>query len=284
MITALVVLSALLHATWNGLLRLEADKDRSMVIATVVAALFAFAVAGVRWGLGEPPFSSWAGVGFAVAAGVFEATYFAALAAAMARGTLGTVYTVSRGGAVVLVWPLSIALFAEVATLGASLGTGLVLIGLVLTGLARRGGGRHDQPGAVRWALACALAIAGYHLGYKAALREGIQPSACFAVALGVAAAINVARMAMRAGELGAMRALVGQRWPRLVVIGAICAGSFLLLMEALAVGGSGFVLTLRNTSVLFALGLSWWIGERPSRRELAGAALVALGAAVMAW
>lgn len=282
MITALVLLSALLHATWNALLRLETAKDRSMVIATVFAAMFAVAVTGLRWALGEPPISSWAGLGFAVMAGVFEATYFATLAAAMTRGTLGTVYTVSRGGAVLVVWPLSIALFAELATVGSTLGTALVLIGLVLTGLASRGGGR-DQRGAVRWALACALSIAGYHLGYKAALREGINPSACFAVALGVAAAINVARMAQTAGELGAMRALVGRRWPRLVVMGAICAGSFLLLMEALAVGGSGFVLTLRNTSVLFAVGLAWWIGERPSRYELAGAALVAVGAAVMA-
>jgi drug/metabolite transporter (DMT)-like permease len=39
----------------------------------------------------------------------------------------------------------------------------------------------------------------------------------------------------------------------------------------------------LRNTSVLFACGLSWWIGERPGRLEALGAVLVAAGAAVMA-
>lgn len=281
MTVALVLLSALLHATWNALLRLEADKDRSMVAATVFAAGFAIAVTGVRWALGEPPFSSLAGFEFAAAGGVFEAIYFATLAAAMARGTLGTVYTVSRGGAVLVVWPLSIAMFGELATAGSMIGSAAVLAGLALSGLGKaRATGGHGGS-AVGWALACAAAIAGYHLCYKAALREGINPSACFAVALTVAAGLNVARLGRElSGELGQV---VRARWPRLVGIGAVCAGSFLLLMEALAVGGSGFVLTLRNTSILFAVGLAWWIGEPPSRRELVGAAVVAVGVAVMA-
>jgi drug/metabolite transporter (DMT)-like permease len=76
---------------------------------------------------------------------------------------------------------------------------------------------------------------------------------------------------------------LIRRRWPRLLVIGLGCGGSFLILMEALAIGGSGYVLTLRNTSVLFAAAMASVIGERPGRTEVAGAALVAAGAALMA-
>ena len=47
----------------------------------------------------------------------------------MERGRLGVVYTVSRGGAVLAVWPLSIALFAEVATVPSLAGSVLVLAG-----------------------------------------------------------------------------------------------------------------------------------------------------------
>jgi drug/metabolite transporter (DMT)-like permease len=278
---ALVLLSAFLHALWNALLRLETAKDRSLVAATIFATAFAAVVAGARWGLGEVPFTSIRGLGFAVVAGVCEASYFATLAAAMERGNLGTVYTISRGGAVLVVWPLSALLFAEVATLSSTMGSGLVLAGLVLCGLGARGGARGSQRGAVGWAVACAVSIAGYHLGYKASLQDGANPSACFALALGVSAALNVARLGRPARrELGAV---IRSRWPRLVVMGLVCAGSFLLLMEALVVGGSGFVLTLRNTSVLFSVGMARWIGERPTWRELAGAALVAAGAAVMA-
>jgi uncharacterized membrane protein len=97
-----------------------------------------------------------------------------------------------------------------------------------------------------------------------------------------VSAAINGARLGS-AGGRGAIGALVRRRWPRLVVIGVTCSGSFLLLMEALARGGSGYVLTLRNTSVLFALTMASRIGERPRRAEVVGAALVAAGATLMA-
>jgi uncharacterized membrane protein len=290
MIVALVLLSAFLHALWNAWLRLESDKDRALMAAVVVATLFAAAVAGVRWELGAAPFASLGGIGFTVLAGVMEAAYFATLAKAMGLGRLGVVYTISRGGAVLVVWPLSIALFGELATATALAGSAVVVGGLALSGLgARRGGagaggaGGGDRRGAVGWAVACAMSIAGYHLAYTAALREAVNPSACFALSLGVSAAINGVRLggAGRGGE--GIRALVRRRWPWLMVMGLVCGGSFLILMEALARGGAGYVLTLRNTSVLFAVGMAWRIGERPRRAEVAGAALVAAGATLMA-
>ncbi len=64
--------------------------------------------------------------------------------------------------------------------------------------------------------------------------------------------------------------------------MGLLCGSSFLVLIEALAGGGAGFVLTLRNTSVLFATGLAWVIGERPAIPHALGAGLVAAGAIAM--
>jgi len=152
-IIAFVLLSALLHATWNALLRLEKIKDQSLVAAIVVATLFAAAIAAVRWQLGEVPFASWSGVKFTVLAGVCEAMYFATLARAMELGKLGVVYTISRGGAVLAVWPLSIALFGEVATATALAGSAVVVGGLALSGLggSRRGAGGTAVAGGARW-------------------------------------------------------------------------------------------------------------------------------------
>jgi drug/metabolite transporter (DMT)-like permease len=281
-IVAFVLLSALLHATWNALLRLEKTKDQSLVVAIVIATTFAAGIAAVRWWLGEVPFAAWSGVGYTVLAGVFEATYFATLARAMELGKLGVVYTISRGGAVLAVWPLSIALFGEVATGPAMAGSALVLAGLALSGFGAGGDKRGNQPGAVAWASACAMSIAGYHLAYKAALLHGANTSACFALSLGTSATINIVRMGAT-GNAG-IGALVRGRWPRLLMMGLVCGSSFLILMEALARGGSGFVLTLRNTSVLFAIGLARMIGDRPRPFELVGAAAVAAGAALIAW
>jgi uncharacterized membrane protein len=280
-IIALVLVSAFLHALWNALLRLEPEKDRALAVAVTVATLFAAVVAGVRWALGSVPFASLTGLGFTLLAGVMEAIYFVTLARAMELGKLGVVYTVSRGGAVLVVWPVSIALFAEAATLPAMVGSAVVLVGLALSGLGARRDGRGNGAGAVTWAVACAASIAGYHLAYKAALREAVNPSACFALSLGISAALNLTRLG--SGGRQGLRALIRRRWPRLLVIGLGCGGSFLILMEALAIGGSGYVLTLRNTSVLFAAAMASVIGERPGRTEVAGAALVAAGAALMA-
>ena len=102
-----------------------------------------------------------------------------------------------------------------------------------------------------------------------------------FALALGLATAINIVRLG-RDGRAVAFD-ILRTRTARVVLMGATCGGSFLILLEALSQGGAGFVLTLRNTSVLFALGLAWAIGERPRLAPALGAALVAAGAIAMA-
>jgi drug/metabolite transporter (DMT)-like permease len=281
LIVPLVLISALFHALWNALLRVEPDKDRGLVGAVTVGTLLAAVIAVVRWTLGDVPFATWASVGYTVAAGAFEAVYFATLTRALERGRLGPVYTVSRGGAVLVVWPLSIVLFGELATWWSSTGSVVVLLGLALSGLGahtsdRGGKGRSG----VAWAAACAGSIAGYHLAYKAALLSGGSPSATFAVSLGLATLIGIVRLG--AIGRGVLVASLRTRGLRIALMGIVCGGSFLILMEALARGGSGFVLTLRNTSVLFAAGLAYTIGERPARAELLGAALVAAGAVLM--
>ena len=294
MIVALVLVSAFLHALWNALLRLEPDKDRGLVAAVVVATIVAAAVAAGRALAGEVLFATAPALAWSLAAGVLEWVYFASLARALGQGPLGPVYTVSRGGAIVVAWPLSIAFFAERFAVASAVGSAIVLAGLALASTSRddrtfdrssatlRVAARPGEAGpfdrrALAWSAACALAIAGYHLSYKAALAAGGNPSAVFAVALAVASAINVTRAR---GTFAYAR----PRWRRIAVMGLVCGGSFLILLEGLAAGGAGFVLTLRNTSVLFATALAFAIGDKPRRVQVVGSVAVAAGAVVMAW
>jgi drug/metabolite transporter (DMT)-like permease len=69
-----------------------------------------------------------------------------------------------------------------------------------------------------------------------------------------------------------------------LLVAGLLCTGSFLLFLLALVRGGAGAAGTLRNVAIVFALGFAWVLGERPGRRQLAGTAVVLVGAALLAW
>ena len=276
-----VIASALLHALWNALLRLERDKDRTLVTAVSIATLLALIVAGIRWAFGTVPFATLESAAWTVGAGVLEFLYFASLAKALDRGPLGAVYTITRGGAILVVWPVSITIFGEPLTIMSAVGSLVVLGGLALSSIGA-GTTRQTRSAALAWAAFCAVAIAGYHLAYKGALAAGGSPSAVFAIALGVATTINIVRLGMEG------RVVVGNllrtRLPRVLLMGVICGGSFLILMEALVAGGAGYVLTLRNTSVLFAVLFAFMIGERPRRPEIAGAAFVALGAVLMAW
>src|SRR4051812_35191424 len=134
MIVALVLLSAFLHAAWNALLKREPDKDRTLIAAVAVATLFAGAVATLRALVsGTAPFPGGAAFGWSLLAGAFEQVYFVSLARGLQRGPLGPVYTISRGGAVVLVYPLSVLFFAEPLSPQSVAGSAVVLAGLVVS-------------------------------------------------------------------------------------------------------------------------------------------------------
>lgn len=274
MVVALVLVSAFLHALWNALLRRERDKDRALVVAVAVAAALSAAVTGASALASDAPVLPTAGaLAWSLISGVAELGYFYSLSRALDRGPLGSVYTVSRGGAILVAWPLSVALYGEPLAARSVAGSALVLVGV-----ACAGGGLALPRAALAWSIACAVAIAGYHLTYKAALAAGGSPQAVFAISLGLATLINIVRL----GDAG-RRAAIGLASWRIALIGAILAASFLLLLDALTSGGTAVVLTTRNTSVLFALGLAALIGERPRPAQVAGAILVGAGALMMA-
>jgi drug/metabolite transporter (DMT)-like permease len=124
----------------------------------------------------------------------------------------------------------------------------------------------------VTWAIVCAGFIAGDHLCYTCALSTGAKPSAVFASGLVVALPASVASLGWSGWAAAALRAS-----PAVVAVaGLLCTASLLAFLSALALGGAGAAVTLRNTSVLFALLLAWGIGERPGRRQVAGTVGVA--------
>ena len=273
---AVILLSALLHAGWNAMVRVEVDKDRAVVIAIACGTFLAAAVAMIRWSLGTVPFATPWSVLWSLVAGVLEAAYFTALARALTNGPLGPVYTISRGGGVLLIWPASMLLWSESLSVLSVIGSAVVLLGLVASGAERS-----ISRTAVRWSVLCAALIAAYTLAYKQAMVTGGASTAVFATSLALASIVNAIRIG--SGGRTAAAALFKRRWPHLMVTGATCAIAFMLLMEALARTGAGFVQTMRNTSVLFALLMAWFIGDKPSPRQVIGAVLVATGAIVLA-
>lgn len=271
---ALVLVSAFLHAAWNALVKRSPDPSAAVHAVVAAAGVLAAGVAMVELAIGGASLTARAAVLGAIA-GALEAGYFQALGRALAAGPLGPVYTISRGTAAILVWPISIVALGERLTLFSGAGSALVLFGLAASSMERG-----TSRGAVLWAMSTAGFIAGYHFAYKGALLTGSSPSLIFLVSMVVALGVSALT-----GGASYRRAFAGVvRAAPLATLGggAICAAAFLLFMYALHHGGAGYVFTLRNTSVLWATALAFTIGDRPGHRQIVGAAFVFGGAVLM--
>ena len=270
----LVLLSAFLHAAWNALVKRSPDPTAAIHAVVAAAGVLAAGIAAVELALGHGDLTA-RGALLGATAGALEAGYFQLLGRALAAGPLGPVYTISRGTAALLVWPISIVVLGEHLTVLAGAGSALVLAGLAAS--SSSGG---TSRAAAAWAIGTAGFIAGYHFAYKAALATGSSPALVFTVSMAVAAGLGLVLggEGYRRGFAASVRAAP---WTTLGA-GAICAAAFLLFMVALARGGAGYVFTLRNTSVLWATVLAFALGDRPGPQQLGGAALVFTGAVLM--
>lgn len=269
----LVVVSALLHAAWNALVKRENHPDLATIAVLAVSALFAF-VAALLYP-GRPLAGS--ALAWAALAGLFEAAYAFTLGRALREAPLSLAYPLSRGVAIVVVWPLSVILFHERASLVSIAGAAAVTAGLFLIP-GREAGGRVGR--GTFFAFLCGLAIAAYHLAYKYALLSGGDAVFVVAISLGLACLLNLAAAPRRVPPL---LELLRERPGTIFLAGAACSGSFLLFLLALGEGGAGAVLTLRNVSVVFALGFALALGESPRPMRVAGSFLVAAGAIAVA-
>ncbi|MBK6514217.1 MAG: EamA family transporter [Polyangiaceae bacterium] len=277
-VLALVLTSALLHAAWNAMLKRSREPE---VAVLAMIAIGAASAVGVALAL-RVPFPPRASVVWSIGAGVLEAGYLITLARALSRAPFGAVYTIARGGALLVVWPISIALLGEALTAPRAAGTVLVLAGLAATSWKTRPASeRASERSGLAWAAVCAVFIGAYHLAYKLALTEGGNAPAADAISLSTAATLNLS-IAGPAKLRAAVRALRAE--PGRILTGGVFANlSFLLFLFAMAQGGAGVLLTLRNTSILFALGFAFALGERPGRLGLVGVALVFAGAVLLA-
>jgi drug/metabolite transporter (DMT)-like permease len=250
----------------------------------VISAATSLAV----WGVTRAPLPPPVSIAWCLASGALEAAYFATLARALSRAPLGPVYTTIRGGSLVVVWPVSLLFLGERVSVGTAAGTLLVLLGLAATGFGERPRVSASPPDAegtlarrLGWAAICAGFVGAYQMAYKVALVTGGQPGAIVALSLGSAAVFSLVVLG-RPRAQKAIAALVEQPL-RIVVAGVLSSLGFAVFLVAMGRAGAGSVVTLRNTSILFAQLVAVTMGDRPTRLGWIGAALVTGGGALLA-
>jgi drug/metabolite transporter (DMT)-like permease len=272
-----VVLSALMHASWNALVKGGDDGwlTGALISAFAAAAALIVAVAFAPW----PAPHHWP---WLIGSGAIHAGYFLLLMSAYTYGDLGKVYAIARGTAPLVIVALAGPLVGD-APGWQEIAAILVLVLGVVTLTFEPGKFATADLKAVVLAVLTGSMIAAYSLFDAIGIRT-IGPEIEYAAItygswLMIFAAIPILTVVftIRRGRIithmraNALKGAVG---------GIIAVGSYMLILFAFANASVASVAALRETGVVFAALIGTFIlGERLGRRRIPAAILVAVGA-----
>ena len=269
---AAVLGAALLHAVWNALVKTGADKQTAMLMLSLGNAAIGVVVASTR---PLPGAEVWPWI---VASGVIHTAYQLFLAFAYEQGDLSRVYPLARGGAPMIVLAVGLALALDPVT-GTEI-AGVLLLGAGLAVMTRGIFTDHESRRMIPFAAGSACATAGYTLVDGIGVRiEG--DAAAFTAWLLIAAAVGYvpAALALRGPSVIPRRATT---WALGAVAGACSFAAYGIVVWAMGRAPIALVAALRETSILFAVGLGWLVfGERITRAKALAAALIVGGVAL---
>jgi drug/metabolite transporter (DMT)-like permease len=266
----LVLGTAVLHASWNAVLRHGRDRLWTSALIAMGGGLTSAAV------LPFLPWPSGASLPFIAASFVIHTLYRIFLAFAYRWGELGLVYPIARGSAPLLV-TLGAALVAgEHLDKPALAAIGLICLGIV--GLSQTGIAAAAPKRALASAFATGLAIASYTVVDGIGSRLSGNPFTYVCWLEASEAVPWLAVLLVSRGTLRSQHAAPGDGW-RAVLGGAVSILAYALVVWAMGFGPLGIISALRETSVVFAALIGWlFLGERWSWRRVGACGVIASG------
>lgn len=273
-----VLFGALLHASWNALVKSSGDKQLDIALVHFLGALVSLPL---LWLLGLPPVDAWP---YLAASLAIHVGYYITLNGAYQHGELGTTYPIMRGSAPMLVALGSSTVLGESLTLAAWLGVAAVTVGVLMVGLSRPAQALHHRR-AIAFALANAAVIAAYTFvdgsGVRVTVANG-QTAASYVVLLFVLDGIPYPALVFAGRSTESRRAIAAyarRRWPLATLGGLASLGSYWIALWAMTRAPVAAVSALRETSVLFATALSVLVlKERFGLQRAIGAAVIVAG------
>lgn len=278
---ALVLTSAVMHATWNMLAkRVRAETPFLFLVYVVGAAAYApFAIAVLV--LARPQLGLVA-FGFVTMAILLQTVYFATLTAGYRAGDLSLVYPLARATGPLLATVGAIAILGERPSVIAIGGALAIVIGaVVLTGDPRSLRARGAAV-AVGYALATGVLIALYTLWDKTAVSLLLIPPIVYDWMTISGQALVITPVAWR------RRADIAQVWKTqrstVIIVGLISRVSYLLMLTALAISPVSYVAPARETGILFGTLLGARVlAEGQGQRRAVGAGAMVVGIVLLA-
>ena len=269
-----VLLAAVLHASWNAVVKNSPDKHLGMTAVVLGHAPLAIVAACLS------PWPAAPGWPYMVAGAGLHFGYQLFLLWSYRAGDLSQVYPIARGTAPIITAAVSVALLGERLTAAETIAVLLIAAGILSLVLVRGRDGLRN-PHAARLALITSLFIAGYSLVDGAGARAAGTALGFY----GWLATINAVVFAlfMRWTQPG----LLSRVWPQARGVLAIGGGaSFLayaIVVWAFTQAPIALVAALRETSIVFALAIGAVVlRERLDVVKLAATFLAAAGAILL--
>ncbi len=273
-IVAVVLFGALLHASWNALIKSGSDQQLDTALIHVLGCGVGLVLIGVV-GLPNDGALPWIAASLVIHVG-----YYITLVGAYRHGDLGFAYPIMRGTAPLIVALASGRLLGEHLPPPVWAGVAGICGGVLLIGLARSGHGTGSRRHALMFALANAAIIATYTLVDGIGVRRSgnaLQYVALLFLLDGIPYFLIV-MWQRRAGHDAAV-AYMRRRW-KIALIGSLASlGSYGIALWAMTRAPVASVAALRETSVLFAALIGvLLLGERFRLQRAFGTAAIVGG------
>jgi drug/metabolite transporter (DMT)-like permease len=269
-----VLFAALMHASWNALVKSRGDTFLATVLVVAGGGLLgAFALPF----LAAPAPASWP---FIAASSTAQMVYYALLVETYRNGDMSHAYPLMRGSAPLLVALVNAPLTGERLDSAQWFAVVLICGGiLALYGSVRSGAAEARRTTA--FALLTACVIACYTMIDGAGVRRSGAPMAyTIWIFMLSGAGILAWALAARGRDLLAF----ARTNPHLVPLGGVSTlGSYAIALWAMTLAPVAAIAALRETSILFATAIAGFVlRERVSPARMAAVALVACGAVAM--
>ena len=270
-IFAIILLGALLHATWNAVVKGGGDKLLTTCMITSVASLIALAVIPF---LERPAPQSWPFIGASV---VFQVLYFVLVAATYRIADMSQTYPIMRGTAPLLVAMVSVLLLSETLSAFAWLGIAVISLGILSMAAAPSVGRKNG----LMLALINACVIAGYTLIDGLGVRKSGAPVA-YTLWIFLLTGLPLAAWALATRRRDFCRYL-GHHWRAGIIGGFGTIASYGLALWAMTSAPIATVSALRETSILFGVVISAFVlKEHLTRVRIVAACIIAAGAMLL--
>jgi phosphonate utilization associated putative membrane protein len=247
-IVVAVLFGALLHASWNALIKSGDDKALDTALIHVLGCGVGAAL--VMW-VGVPRREAWPWLAASV---VIHVGYYVTLVGAYRHGELGFAYPLMRGTAPLIVALLSGRLIGEHVPLAAWIGVVGISGGVLAIGLTRSALDTGSRRHALGYALANAAIIASYTIVDGIGVRasgNALQYVALLFLVDGLPYFTIV--VWQRRAALPPVFAYMRARWPVALLGSCASLGAYGIALWAMTRAPVASVAALRETSVLFA-------------------------------